>query len=174
MSFHETCRESFGIIETSATPFDAFSVAVVGRLNPRRELIGDLVIGDRHHGDLRFWKAVAPRLGILVDELEIAQVFHRLGDRCRVNEDNGEEPESHGAWTGEYEGPFQTAGRCRRERMKADHWIATSARMQQRAEERLAEARGDGVDASRINGRTCPPNRSSVDGTMSRGEPSPS
>ena len=49
------------------------------------------MICDGHHGDLRFWKAVAPRFGILVGELEIAQLFHRRGDRCRVEEDNSEE-----------------------------------------------------------------------------------
>ena len=153
------------------------------------------MIGDGHHGDLRFWKAVAPRLGILVDELEIAQLFHRLGDRCRVKEDNGEERESHGAGTGEYERPFQTGGTLLERADEGEpldrHERADAERMQQRAEERLAEARdgdetrekaaavpmsanGDGEDATQMNGRTCPPSRSSVHGMMSRGEPSPS
>ena len=79
--------------------------------------------------------------------------------------------------------------------MKANHWIATSAQMpsgcsnaprsdwrkrataMRRGRKAAAvpmSASGDGEDASRKNGRTCPPSRSSVDGMMSRGEPSPS
>ena len=68
-----------------AIDVDALSIAVVEPLNPRRELVGAFVIGDGHHGDFRFRKAVAAGLRILIGEFEIGELSTgaRMRRSCR-------------------------------------------------------------------------------------------
>ena len=70
-------------------------------LNPRRELIGAFVVGDGHHRDFRFWKAIAACLGVLVGEFEVAEFFDRRGESSAVEGNECEKGKFHVAWAGE-------------------------------------------------------------------------